>query len=542
VGARSSSVFLLSLICLFLLTLVFPGAAALAVQFSGQVVDGKGLPVDRAVVRLQGTRISVLTDHKGRFEITAEEPAGARHVTAWKQGFYNGGQPLLTARNEVRIVLNPIPQGDHETYEWLPSLKEQRAGAADGKPEVKVCQDCHPGVTEEWQKSTHATSATNPVFLAFFGGTDRRGRKGAGPGYKVDFPNSAGNCSTCHVPAQALKNPFASDPREATGAAREGVFCDLCHKISGARIDRTGGYPGTLSLQFKRPPEDRQVFYGSYDDVFPGDDSYHPLYRESLYCAPCHHGRFWNALIYSEFQEWAESEYAAKKIECQTCHMTPDGVSTRFAPEKEGGVFRAPETIPSHLFSGVSDKALMTEAIDLNAQAEIKEDILSVVVTVKNVKAGHHYPTGNPMRHMILLVDVADEDGRHLSLMQGERVPVWGGVGAAEEGNYAGLPGKGFAKVLRDSVPYPDGRGQRHFQPEYPAPHWRPTVIESDNRIPANGTDISTYQYRVPRDLHGSIHIRSRLIYRKAYKKWMDAKGFDMNEMEIGQKNLTIGR
>jgi hypothetical protein len=247
-------------------------------------------------------------------------------------------------------------------------------------------------------------------------------------------------------------------------------------------------------------------------------------------------------LIYSEFQEWADSEYAAKNIHCQGCHMTPDGRTARFAPEKEGGVLRHPETIPSHLFLGVSDRNFMAEAVDLNVRTETEEDILSIIVTVKNVKAGHHYPTGNPMRNMILLVDVTDEKGHGLSLVSGERVPVWGGVGAVEEENYAGLPGKGFAKVLRDSIPYPDGRGQRHFQPEYPAPHWRPTLIESDNRIPAMGSDISRYQYSVPPDLRGSITITSRLIYRKAYKKWMDAKGFDMNEMEIARKNLTLGR
>ena len=536
-------ILLLSLFCISSLELFFSKVAALAMQFSGEVVDAKGQPVDKAVVRLQGTRISALTDQKGRFEIITEEPmTGTRYVTAWKEGFYNGGQPVLKEGTEYRIVLNSIPPGDHKNYEWLPSVREQRSPSMDGKPEAKVCQDCHPVITEEWRKSTHATSATNPVFLAFFSGTDHRGRKGAGPGYKVDFPNASGNCSTCHVPALALKKPFDSDPHEARGVAKEGVFCDLCHKISGARIDRSGGYPGTLSLQFNRPPEGRQVFYGSYDDVFPGDDGYHPLYKESRYCAPCHHGKFWDALSYSEFQEWADSEYSAKKIDCQTCHMTPDGTSTRFALEKEGGVLRRPETIPSHFFTGVSDRAFMTEAIDLTVQAEREGDILDVAVIVKNVKAGHHYPTGNPMRNIILLVDVTDEEGHHLSLISGERVPVWGGVGAVEAGNYAGLPGKGFAKVLRDSIPYPDGRSQRHFQPEYPAPHWRPTLIESDNRIPANGSDISRYQYRVPQDLRGSIHVSSRLIYRKAYKKWMDAKGFDMNEMEIGQKSFIIGR
>ncbi|MEI6259771.1 MAG: hypothetical protein WCR46_07695 [Deltaproteobacteria bacterium] len=184
----------------------------------------------------------------------------------------------------------------------------------------------------------------------------------------------------------------------------------------------------------------------------------------------------------------------------------------------------------------------MTESIDLDVSVELKESDLIVVATVKNVKAGHHYPTGNPMRNMILLVEVSGENGRELSLVSGDRVPVWGGIGSVEKGNYAGLPGKGFAKVLRDTISYPDGRVQRHFQPEYPAPHWRPVFIESDNRIPAYGADISRYGFGIPADMRGSIRVVAKLIFRKSYKNWMDTKGFEINDLELARKSLTVGR
>jgi hypothetical protein len=205
-------------------------------------------------------------------------------------------------------------------------------------------------------------------------------------------------------------------------------------------------------------------------------------------------------------------------------------------------VARPQGTIPSHLFNGISDRALMEEAVDLQVAAKRKGDLLDVAVTVRNVKAGHHYPTGNPMRNMILLVDAGDAGGRSLPLLEGERVPVWGGEGDIKAGNYAGLPGKGFAKVLREPVPYPDSQGRRHFRPEYPAPHWRPAVIESDNRIPANGSDLSIYRFRLPENPGAGIRVDTRLIYRRSYKHWMDAKGFPMNEMEIARKSLIIGR
>jgi hypothetical protein len=520
---------------------LFPGTAG-AGSFSGVVVDGKGLPVIGATVRLQGSSAASLTDNSGRFSIESAGAGGSKYITAWKEGYYNGGESVGSSELEYRIRLDSIPMNDNKNYQWLPSLPGQQNTPDGSKTENKPCRFCHQAVTEEWLKSTHATSATNKLFLAFFSGKDHAGRENAGPGYKSDFPNANGNCATCHVPLAALKNPFDADPRLASGVDREGVSCDLCHKIGGVGIDKIGGYPGTLSISFNRPADGRQIFYGPYDDVYPGDDSYHPRYRDSSYCAPCHNGRFWGVLIYSEFQEWAESDYAAKKIHCQTCHMRPDGKLKRFATEKAGGVERPPETISSHLFYGISDRAFMEEAIDLKVSAERKDKALNVVVTVANVKSGHHYPSGNPMRNMILLVEAVDERGVPLPLADGERVPAWGGKGDVKKGNYAGFPGKGFAKVLRDSITYADSQKRRHFRPEYPASHWRPTIIESDSRIPANGKDISRYSFLLPENLHGGIRVESRLIYRRAYKSWLDAKGFPLNDMEIASRSLVIGR
>jgi len=161
-------------------------------------------------------------------------------------------------------------------------------------------------------------------------------------------------------------------------------------------------------------------------------------------------------------------------------------------------------------------------------------------VSVKNINAGHHYPTGNPMRNMILLVKATDEKGQMLSMSKGDKVPVWGGVGPIESGNYAGLPGKGFAKVLKDISIYPDRKKGRDFKTIYPSPHWRPAVIESDNRIPADGIDTSTYQFHAAENRSGPIFITTKLIFRRTYKNWSDVKGLNIPDLEIANNNLTI--
>ncbi len=526
---------------LFFLLSIFSNNA-FAARYSGMVVDNEGKSVSNAIVQLQGTPFVTSSDSMGRFILSSGDDIPASYITAWKSGFYNGGQPVSAGKKEYKIVLQPVPIDDNPKYMWQPSLQLHTSPATDKEAAEKPCRECHPALTEQWQGSAHSRSAVNPVFLRFFNGGNGQETSGGGPGYKLDFPHSNGNCATCHAPVLAFDNPFNADPNLARDVAKEGVSCDFCHKINSVIVDQGGGRPGVLSIQFKRPPEGRQIFYGPYTDVFPGDDSYHPLYTQSRYCAPCHHGKFWDVLMYSEFQEWTESRYARDNIQCQDCHMKADGSMTRFALEDEGGILRAPETIPSHTFFGTNSKTFMREAIELTVQEKLNQGSLRVTVTIKNMKAGHHYPTGNPMRNLILVVGVTDDTGHPLTLSKGEKVPVWGGVGDVAEGNYAGFPGKGFAKVLKDVIPYPHTPGKNHFQRQYPAPHWRPVLIESDTRIPADGKDISEYYFQVPESLSGSLHITSTLLYRRAYKKWMDAHGLDIPDMEIARENIRISR
>ena len=59
------------------------------------------------------------------------------------------------------------------------------------------------------------------------------------------------------------------------------------------------------------------------------------------------------------------------------------------------------------------------------------------------------------MRNMILIVRAIDSKGRELTYSGENLIPIWGGRGKISEGNYEGLPGKGFAKILfEDWTPY----------------------------------------------------------------------------------------
>jgi hypothetical protein len=527
----------LSVACLFIAS--FYLSCAWANSYSGMVVNQHNLPVADAIVRLQGTAFSTRTDMDGKFKLDIEKNISATYITAWKSGFYNGGQLISPDNIPYKISLPPIEFADNKAYQWLLGTENRDAAQTNQDGESQPCENCHPPLVKEWKKDAHSGAATNPVFLTFFNGTDIDGNKNRGPGFKIDFENSNGKCVQCHIPTMGLRDPVNPNPNEAAGIDKQGISCDFCHKIDGMHLDQTGGLPGVLSYKFRRPSDGHQLFYGPYDDVYPGEDSYHPLYSKSQYCAPCHHGKFWGVLAYSEFQEWSESTYAKKEIHCQDCHMKPDGKTTRFVSKQKGGIDRDPLTIPSHVNLGITDEAFMKEAISLSTIVGIDNDILKVSVKIENTNAGHHYPTGNPMRNMILLVEVIDEKGDPLTMNRGARVPSWGGEGAKDKGNYAGLPGKGFAKVLKNR-PFYGFKQKKDYNNEHPAPHWKRIFIESDNRIPANGYDLSHYEFKLPEMPDGWISITARLIFRRSYKKWIDSKNLDTPDMELGRSSLFV--
>jgi hypothetical protein len=113
-------------------------------------------------------------------------------------------------------------------------------------------------------------------------------------------------------------------------------------------------------------------------------------------------------------------------------------------------------------------------------------------------------------------------DGATLALTQqtGPTVPVWGG-------SYAGLPDKGFAKVLRDV-----DTGEASV-----ISYWKQALIESDNRIAALETEISTYSFR----LSGSAtNVSVRVFFRRLFEPIADRYGWDLGEVLMEERVITV--
>lgn len=541
---------------------------------SGVIRDSAGRPLSEASVRIKATAVSTAANADGRFTLSSFAPAFRIRVTAWLDGYYVGGVDAWPWDTSVEIALSPYRMPDNPDYAWIPPAVESRSGVEDWFTQTGLglaahisfnraflplagrlalgCRDCHgQTIYDQWAASAHALGAQNIRFLTMYNGVDVHGNQSPptrhgysrdygsfplrpdpnqpyfGPGYKLDFPDTAGNCAACHLPTAATEQPYGVDPNQVSGVDTQGSHCDFCHKIAAVKLDSSTGLPyenmpGVLSIELMRPSPEPQLFFGPYDDVDVGPDTYLPLMKESEICAPCHNASFWGAPIYQSFAEWRASPYAAEGKTCQSCHMQPDGVTTNFAPGR-GGMERDPETIPSHHFPGAADEALLQEAVTLDVSAERQGEQVVVTVTITNDKTGHHVPTDSPLRHLILLVQATNGDGNPLPQVDGPTVPAWGGVGKPEDGYYAGLPGTAYAKILQEMWTEVSPTGA----------YWNPTRVLSDNRIPALGSDTTTYTFTAPES--EAVHIRVQLLYRRAFIDLIKQKGWDVPDLLIAQ-------
>jgi hypothetical protein len=131
-------------------------------------------------------------------------------------------------------------------------------------------------------------------------------------------------------------------------------------------------------------------------------------------------------------------------------------------------------------------------------------------------------PTDFPGRQMILTVTAEDGNSQPLSLLDGPVVPAWGGP-------EAGQPGLAFAKILRDAL-----------TAEAPVvSYWKPSLVQSDNRLPALATSRSSYTFDLPPAIPAA-DITARLIFRRLFHDLALQKGWDKPDMPMEEAQLTL--
>lgn len=455
-------------------------------HLTGTVAGARG-PLADATVRWQGNEGSVLTDDHGRFSLPG--PATARRIAASAPGHYVGSRAVEDG--PAFVLLEPIPIHDAEDYEWVdPSPQSTNRDR---------CSLCHERIYGEWRSSAHARAGSNPRLLSLIEGTGGDGKPQPGPSLRRDHPHGVAVCNACHAPTLETSDPHWENLAAREASALNGVHCDFCHKVQAVDASGIGLTHGRYALRLLRPDAGRQVVFGPHDDATRGDSVASPWYRSSEYCASCHEGTVFGVKAYSTFSEWRESPAAARGVQCQECHMAAAADVTNMAPG-HGGIARPSSSLSDHSLRGPASRTY-ANSLSVSFATTRSERCVRVRVSFDASLVGHAVPTGFIDKHLILVVEALDKNGRTVRQLDGPQVPEYAGE------SVAGRAGELFGRVLTGT------------QGEQPEVFWNPVVQHLDTRI------LPT----VPRTVDVAFDVtaerlRIRLLHRRGWEHSRRAK------------------
>ena len=101
-------------------------------------------------------------------------------------------------------------------------------------------------------------------------------------------------------------------------------------------------------------------------------------------------------------------------------------------------------------------------------------------------------------------------------------------MGDPQQGYYAGLPGKAYAKVLEELWTRISPTGA----------YWNHTRVIRDNRLGAFEADKSRYVFFAPGN--GEVNVRVRLFYRRAFRSLADQKGLNDPDILMESEELRV--
>lgn len=408
---------------------------------------------------------------EGEIKVVGSHPQ-ARQRAEWAED----GEP---------VILDLVAFNDADN----PEYRFQDPGAPGRRETTAQCGHCHLTINDGWFASAHRGAASNPTVQDMYagaaaaldtaarcaeaGGRWRRGRlPGGGEGDRCYLgagllpvanpecadgpcpdPTETGHCADCHAPGQngQLGGRDLLDAKEL--AYSEGVFCDVCHRVSDVDFDAEApGVGGALRLM--RPSEPGSFTLGAGGllplTFGPSHDSPNPRmgsvqrdhYRDGRLCGGCHQYTAGDLPVHSTWQEWSDGPFADEAF-CPDCHMPPaaevansaDLQAFPFADVgQSGGWLRPPGAVRRHTWTGPrsEDGRLLHAAASVQIQLTPGADAVEAAVTVRNVAAGHRIPTGEPMRALLLHVEAWCDDAPAPAL-GGDALPAWAGADAALE-------------------------------------------------------------------------------------------------------------
>ena len=505
-------------------------ALPVAAEISGRVLeDGSDLPIQGAIVHLQADPSSpmVVSAADGSFTLPVS-PAGVVTVSAGVEydrsapdNWATGGTTAVDGQVGVVIYLVRIPAASDLLYQSF-------------LPQVQDCGNCHHDQEQQWRESNHSFAGDDAWVLDLFSGD---GTPGGSAGYvyrDTHDPGETGFCATCHTPLADVFDPGAVMLNEVTSVtALEGVSCIACHQMDSVN-DQVQNLHHIGNSTYRFPDGSpfiptQEFVWGPLDDVAFGGmkASYAPLFAQSLVCASCHQYNRPGTSIPGQttYNEWLASSYASPGPgfrSCQSCHMPQeDGPGYLVEPIGDPPLRPAGQR-HRHVMIGATEASLQ-DAVSLGTTVSEGGGTVIVESEVTNHGAGHNFPTGVSVRNALLVIS-ASWNGLPLAQVSGPAVPFWAddNVPGKQDGDWAGEPGTGFARVL-------EGRINDQGPVVRPVLFIDGEAIHSATQLPAGSSHTSEVTFAIPAAAQPGdvVVVEARLLYRRAWRAVAVTKGWE---------------
>ena len=423
-------------------------------------------------------------------------------------------------------------QANHSSNLFTPSQARNSANAlmpSSAYPAPETCGSCHTTIYANWQRSLHASSATDPAYLAV----------------KELFAFERGEpavrlCAGCHAPVALMTGEVGLYSRESA-SSRQGVSCGFCHTVDkshggngaytsdpsrvraylgvpwssfhglspetvaknleGSRNASSGTAASSTSisstvsptLEVSSPLEGAARWLVYQKPEAHTQDMRSPALTTGAVCQSCHQFTINGVAVQDTWREWQASSAAAQGTTCQGCHFRSSGFPSEQQPG-EIAVGRTRADLLAHTLGGGSTTVAARASDNIaylrrSVKLEVARTGAALEVRVRNTGAGHSIPTGvTDLRELWLEVIGLD--------IKGKTVFSSGVPNAA--GNL-----ESSARVFHASLLDAQGRmRERHDI-------WRAAKLGKDTRIPADGSRLE--RFRLPT---GVATVQVRLLWR----------------------------
>ena len=408
----------------------------------------------------------------------------------------------------------------------------------------KRCGTCHTDAHAQWRQSAHGNAFREPFYQKNV--KDIQTQKG------IEFTR---HCESCHNPAALFTGALTKNSHVKRPFDDDGVSCIACHSIQSANGHGIGGYVmGEPALLVKA--DGTRLLAGVTDQQILDDIPSHrrammrPLLKEPEFCGACHKSqvprelndyKFLRAfMVADELQQSSFSKesphpfYVRDKETCNTCHMKREPAPLFDVSAKNG-------TLVSHRWAA-ANTALPTFY-------KWKDQLDAVIKFIEDDKVGVDiFALRRRSRGGSTEDFVAPVNRSNFAIAAGDRI-------TAEVVITNKNIGHSFPPELRDfyeayvEFTVSDDAGKAYYRSGFIKPDgyldesahnyktylvkadgtyndkhhiWRTRTFAQNNQINSGRSDVARYQFSVPENVTGALHLSARVRYRRFTRVFSD--------------------